>query len=93
MNTFENAENSGKILKERGVKNIVLVSDATHLIRAKATFERQGFTVIPVGTFYRSGKMNWNVSQFIPNDNAPRASQTAFHEWIGLAWYWLKGRL
>lgn len=45
--TEENAMYSEAILKSRGIHNIILVTDAPHMIRAFWEFQRLGFEVIP----------------------------------------------
>jgi len=48
--TAQNAEFSAPLLRERGVRHVVLVSDGYHLLRACAYFRRQGFAVTPVAS-------------------------------------------
>lgn len=45
-NTVENAVNSARLLRERGISRIVLVSDRTHLPRAVLLFRRAGLDVV-----------------------------------------------
>jgi uncharacterized SAM-binding protein YcdF (DUF218 family) len=45
--TWENATLSAPLLREAGVRRIVLVTQAWHMARARWCFERQGFEVIP----------------------------------------------
>ena len=45
-NTVENAVNSTRLLRERGITRIVLVSDRTHLPRAALLFRRAGLDVV-----------------------------------------------
>jgi len=48
--TAQNAAFSAPLLKERGVRHVVLVSDGYHLLRAAAYFRKQGFRVSPVAS-------------------------------------------
>ncbi|MCL2626577.1 MAG: YdcF family protein [Cystobacterineae bacterium] len=48
--TAQNAEFSAPLLRQRGVRRIVLVSDGYHLLRACAHFRREGFSVLPVAS-------------------------------------------
>jgi uncharacterized SAM-binding protein YcdF (DUF218 family) len=48
--TAQNAEFSAPLLRERGVRRLVLVSDGYHLLRAAACFRSQGFLVTPVAS-------------------------------------------
>lgn len=45
--TWENATLSAPLLRDAGVRRIVLVTQAWHMPRARWCFERQGFEVIP----------------------------------------------
>jgi uncharacterized SAM-binding protein YcdF (DUF218 family) len=91
--TYENAVESRKLLDERQVHKIVLVTDATHLARAAGCFRKQGFEVVPCGCQYRATKFEWTVADFLPNPAAAQHCQSACHEWLGTFWYWLRGRL
>jgi uncharacterized SAM-binding protein YcdF (DUF218 family) len=50
--TLENAKNSAAILLPAGVKRIYLITHATHMPRAQANFEAQGFLVVPLATVF-----------------------------------------
>jgi uncharacterized SAM-binding protein YcdF (DUF218 family) len=87
--TYENARESKKLLEERNVHKIILVTTTDHLARAVACFRKQGFDVIPCGCHYEATDPdNW-ISQFVPTPKAARINQAVCHEWIGMAWYWL----
>ena len=45
-NTAENAANSARLLRERGLGRVVLVSHRAHLLRARLLFRRTGVTVV-----------------------------------------------
>lgn len=45
--TREEAARIDRLLRPRGVRKILLVTDAPHMARAKALFERVGFEVLP----------------------------------------------
>jgi uncharacterized SAM-binding protein YcdF (DUF218 family) len=57
--TREEAVNSGRLLRERGVRRILLVTDSHHMVRAKRLFEMRGFEVLPAAT----GELSSPVSQ------------------------------
>ncbi len=92
-NTFENAVESGKILHDRGIKRIVLVTDARHMVRGAACFRKQGFDVVPSGCDYRATTWRTSVSVFLPDGSGLVALQDVAHEWAGLVWYRLLGRI
>lgn len=73
---------------------IVLVTTAWHMPRAAATFAAGGLRPIPAPTDFHEG----NGSPFLFLDLLPQAdylqmSSNAFHEYLGLAWYALRGYL
>ena len=93
-NTHENAVESAKLLKSQGVEDVILVTDAASLLRAERCFQRQGVDVIPSGCRYRTwGGFRFSVLAFIPSVDSARDVSTAWHEWLGLAWYWLQDRI
>jgi uncharacterized SAM-binding protein YcdF (DUF218 family) len=91
--TYENAVNTAPLLKDRGVHRIALVTDATHLLRAERCFRAQGFEVVPCGAFYSVRRMEWSLSAFLPSPGAVGDLKRASHEWLGLLWYHIKGRI
>ena len=60
-NTHENGSFTAPMLRERGVKRIVLVTDRLHMRRAVGVFEQLGFAVEPVSVPIPEGHVN-NVS-------------------------------
>lgn len=90
LNTIDNARECRRRLEPTGTRRIVLVTDAFHMRRAAACFERQGFEVIPSPCHFRSTEAI--VPRFfLPSPTAARGVFTAIHEWVGLAWYRLRG--
>ena len=45
-NTAENAIHSARLLNERGLRRVVLVSHRTHLFRARLLFRMSGLTIV-----------------------------------------------
>ncbi|MBN2477625.1 MAG: YdcF family protein [Pirellulales bacterium] len=91
--TYENATETKKLLAERGIDRIVLVTTATHMFRADRCFRVQGFEVTPSGCTYESTHFDWSVFSFLPHPSAADKVQQAVHEWLGILWYWLHGRV
>jgi len=84
--TFENAAFSAALLRADGVKRILLVTDAMHMPRSRAVFERAGLEVAeaPVVFF---GQQPLSVAAWLPSAEGMRRSWYAIYEWIGIAWY------
>ncbi|MCE9553586.1 MAG: YdcF family protein [Planctomycetes bacterium] len=91
--TYENAVESARILKQHHVDKVILVTDAAHLPRATRCFRKQGIEVIPWGCRYRSRPLQFSPMLFVPHPSAAEGTEAAIHEWAGLAWYWLNGRI
>jgi len=91
--TYENAVQTAELLGKRGIEKIVLVTEATHLLRGELCFRAQGLEVTPSGCRYRATSLNWSPSKLLPDAGAARDVQRAAHEWVGLAWYRLHGRI
>jgi uncharacterized SAM-binding protein YcdF (DUF218 family) len=91
--TFENGVECARLLPERGIKRVILVTEAMHLARAVGVFRKQGIEPIPSGCNYRATEFDFYFSDFVPNPVAAGAFNDAFHEWIGLALYRLQGKI
>lgn len=99
--TYENALYTKKYLEEYiatgwsaepgGVK-VYLVTNALHLPRAVRAFRKQGIEVIPVssGVVVDHSK-SW--LSYLPNRDALCGNLMAIHEWFGLLWYKITGRI
>lgn len=84
-NTLENAQFSANILFENKISEILLVTHAVHMQRAKAAFESFGFTVTAAPTGFDSSSPGW--MSFLPSAEALHKSQQALHEKVGRLWY------
>jgi uncharacterized SAM-binding protein YcdF (DUF218 family) len=91
--TYENAVESHKLLQERGIHKIVLVTDATHMVRAAACFRHQGLEVVPAACHQDATEYTPGLVDLVPNPTSVRSCQRVWHEWLGLAWYRLRGRI
>lgn len=83
-NTRENAEMSARLLRERGIQKVLLVTSALHMRRAVHLFEQQGLVVHPVATDHEVGSPNARMD-WLPDANALDGSALAFKEMVG---YW-----
>jgi uncharacterized SAM-binding protein YcdF (DUF218 family) len=88
LNTWENATKSAQILGERGWKTrpLYLLTSATHLPRAVATFRKAGIEACPIAADRRREPLEWE-SAWLPNPQALLNSFLALHEVIGLVAY------
>ncbi len=91
--TYENALFSRRLLAERKLNGIVLVTDALHMHRASLCFRHLGLEVTPAPCNYRVPEFEWALRSFLPNPMAAVGIQEALHEWLGIAWYRVKGRI
>jgi uncharacterized SAM-binding protein YcdF (DUF218 family) len=91
--TYENAANSAPLLKERGIERIAVVTDAIHLWRAERSFRAQGFDVVPCGADYRAVELELSPFTFLPKASGAEDMRRVLHEWLGVVWYWARGRI
>ncbi len=89
-NTWNNAKLSAKILQQNNIKNIILVTNADHLPRARLAFEHFGLniTAAPLGFKARNHRDSpYTILDLLPSANAMSLSSSAIHEFIGYTWY------
>ncbi len=84
-NTAENAQLSAKILQQNNIQEILLITHANHMQRAKLEFEKTGLKVIPAPTVFDKNRSSWHA--YFPNAKALYESQLALHERLGRIWY------
>jgi len=100
-NTYENAEFSYKLLSEREINRILLVTSAIHMPRAAAVFEEQGFEVIPLPVDYSITETQsvvedsnvWvtKILDIIPTSSSLSLTTNAIKEYIGMLVYSIRG--
>lgn len=92
-NTYENAVFTRRMVSPQAGQTWLLVTSAFHMPRAKALFNKAGFTTLAWPVDYRtSGKEGAGLFR----DNAADSLQNttlAVREWVGLFSYWLAGRI
>ena len=91
--TYENAVECAKLLSTRGIHKVVLITDAVDMLWAELCFQKQGIDVRPSACHYRAAAFDGTVLDFLPSPGAARTCQRVGHEWLGTAWYWLRGRI
>lgn len=100
-NTRENVVQTQRVLAERGVRRILLVTSALHMPRAMALFKRTGLEVTPVPTDYvlvrtgrrESGKAyaGEGIFQLVPEVQNLAYSTDAMREYVALLYYRIRG--
>lgn len=83
-NTRQNAENSARLLRARGLNRILLVTSALHMERARREFENQGLKVIPAVTDREAGEPPPIPWRYLPDADSLSASARAMKELVGL---------
>jgi len=82
------------IAKLVGDKRFLLVTSAAHLPRAMALFKKQGLHPIPAPADYQVKQaQKYSPAWFFPGATALLQTETAWHEYLGLAWAWLRGSI
>ncbi len=92
-NTYENAINTLKLVKQNGwSKKIILITSASHMKRAAGCFEKAGFTVYPYSADPLKGTGKPSVfDYFMPSVGVLENWNYLTHEWVGLIMYKIKG--
>lgn len=88
--TYDNARLSAAELLPAGIEHVLLVTDAWHMPRARPVFERHGLKVTPAPTGYL-GQAAFRPLHLVPNAEGLRIAHIALREWLGIAWYRLRG--
>ncbi len=71
-----------------------LVTSAAHMPRAMALFRKRGVEPIPAPPIFGSGTaMGLSPPSFFPGTGALGQVEVAVHEYLGLAWAWLRGAI
>jgi len=91
--TYENALYCRALLQQQNIAAVILVTDAAHMPRASRCFRAQGVEVAEAPCNYEAGYFRWSPTVLLPRATGAERVQTAVHEWLGLAWYWLLGRI
>ncbi|MGH6637371.1 MAG: YdcF family protein [Polaromonas sp.] len=82
--TAGNARLLAPLLQRDGVQHIALVTDAWHMPRAVAAFERAGLTVTPAPMGYVL-PVERDLLEWMPSARGLLASQQVLREWLALA--------
>jgi len=92
-NTYENAVETKKVLEKiYDSRDVVLITSAFHMRRAKACFEKVGYPtdVFSVDIYTHISRYTPDVL-FIPSESAFHIWHRLIKEWVGYMAYWVMG--
>ncbi|MGL5877118.1 MAG: YdcF family protein [Xenococcaceae cyanobacterium] len=102
LNTYENAVNVSKILQQKKIDRVLLVTSAIHMPRSLLIFKHQGIEAIPAPTDFLISKQELSelgstnegrILYLLPDTEKLHQTTQALKEYIGLLVYRLKGWL
>jgi uncharacterized SAM-binding protein YcdF (DUF218 family) len=103
QNTYEDALYSARMLKEKGISRVILVTSALHMPRSVALFEKQGIQVIPAPADFTITQDSWQqlssdnlagrAIALLPSSSNLSLTSNALKEYLGWLAYRLKGWL
>ena len=90
IDTWENAADSARILRQAGIGTVYVVTHAWHMRRALMAFRAAGVHAVAAPVSPAAWpRLRW--ASLVPRVSAWEDSYFAAHEWVGCAWYWLRG--
>lgn len=90
LTTAQNAQFSAVMLSNSGVKRVLLVTHASHMIRSVDAFKRAGLEVVAAPTAF-TRETRAPLLALLPNAHSLGITFDALHELIGIQWYRLTG--
>jgi uncharacterized SAM-binding protein YcdF (DUF218 family) len=98
LNTHEHAVNLSPLFQEHGFKRVLMVTSAAHMPRSVGVFKHfcPGIEFIPAPTDFRVVAEDGSPWQkrffgFMPDSHRLADSSDAIHEYMGMAYYKLRG--
>ncbi len=90
----DTAEEAEIIAKMIGKEKFILVTSAVHMPRSMALFRKRGLQPIPApADFLVREASGVRPYQVFPRRRSLGQVETAVHEYLGLAWAWLRGTI
>jgi|WetSurMetagenome_2_1015567.scaffolds.fasta_scaffold141154_2 uncharacterized SAM-binding protein YcdF (DUF218 family) len=90
----DTAEEAAIIAKIIGREQFILVTSAAHMPRSMALFRRRGLQPIAAPTDFRGlNTQSPGPDRFLPGIGHLGQTHVALHEYLGLAWAWLRGQI
>jgi len=90
-NTYESAVNATQILRAGHYRQLVLITSASHMYRALATFHKQGLFPQPYPVDFQTHGGGSDLFDFLPSVEALDIMTTVIHELAGIVMYRLQG--
>ncbi|MBP9563040.1 MAG: YdcF family protein [Acetoanaerobium sp.] len=89
--TAENAKFTSELAKKMNYKKVIVVTSATHMNRAKKSFEKLGLEVIPAPGAYISDYEKYDITSWMPKVSNIEMIYRALWEYVGVVYYKLRG--
>jgi uncharacterized SAM-binding protein YcdF (DUF218 family) len=89
--TYENAVFGARILREKRIRRILLVTEAYHMLRSERCFRKQGLEVIPAACNFTV--VHPVTNGLLPGGEGMLVNEETLHEFFGLGWYLMRGRI
>ena len=90
----DTADEAAIIANMLGRENLILVTSAAHMPRSMALFKKRGLQPLPAPTDYLlKDSQGSSPMDFFPDAVSLEMVKTALHEYLGLAWSWLRGEI
>ena len=102
QNTYENALYCARILREKNISRIILVTSAVHMPRSVALFKKQGIEVIPAPANFAVTDVEWQdlysspgsfLLNLLPSASSLSTTSSVLKEYLGILIYGLRGWL
>ncbi|HEY9672947.1 MAG TPA: YdcF family protein [Waterburya sp.] len=102
LNTHQNAVNVQRIMQERGLRRILLVTSAMHMPRSLRIFQRLGIDAIPAPTDFlvtqqeleeSNSSPQATILSLVPDTDRLDLTTQALKEYLGMVVYRLRGWL
>ena len=92
--SLDTADQAELIAKMIGREKFILVTSAAHMMRSMASFRRQGLQPIPAPADFQVRRaQRLTPGWFFPGTSSLGQEEIAVHEYLGLAWAWLRGEI
>lgn len=94
-NPLNTREEAAFMREAVGDKPFLLVTSASHMPRAMMLNRKAGLTPIPAPTARRAvgNTLKSDPAFWLPSARALEMSERAIHEYLGIAWAWLRGHI